>query len=187
MKWLLLIPILCLCSCATSPKTYAPPSPTKLQQSTQRVSKAVTAAHTHANQAKQKVQEATEIAHEVAKEAATVKTLPPTLLGHINDLEAKLDETRTSQSNLEADLVEADKAKTQVEQDKTEYFSAAQKLADAATIERDKRIKDETTLHWYRVHFFLGWIIFGTGVLACVVLAILKISGKLAGKMPLIL
>lgn len=35
-------------------------------------------------------------------------------------------------------------------------------------------------LNWYRLHFFLGWIIFGTGVIACIVLVFLKLTGRLS-------
>jgi chromosome segregation ATPase len=143
------------------------------------VSTAVTNAHQHAKEAQGKVVEASVLAKQVQTEAAALKDAPPTLVAKVNELEGKLNETTQSQTKLESDLQEADKAKAQVEKDKTDYFDSAQKLADAASQEREKRIKAESSLHWYRMHWWGAWIVFGLGILACIVLAVLKFTGKL--------
>lgn len=174
MKLLFLIPLLCLSACATRPHTYAPPNPGKLIQSTGRVSVAVDRAHQHAREAKTKVEEATTITGQVKEEAGKIKDVPPQLLERIDALESKLGEASAAQGSLEKDLQEADQAKKQVETDKTEYFAAAQKLADSASKERDQRITVEKKLSWYRWHFWLSWIVLGLGVVACIVFALIK-------------
>jgi hypothetical protein len=35
-------------------------------------------------------------------------------------------------------------------------------------------------LNWYRLHWWGAWIVFALGVIACIVLAILKVTGRLA-------
>lgn len=179
MKRLLLIPVLCLVSCATRPHTYAPPSSSKLKASTQRVFVAVNKAHVHANEAKTKVDEAAQIAKEVQKETAQLKDVPPSVLEGFANLELKLNETTQVQAQLESDLREADAAKAEVEKDKQAYFNSAQGLADSATQERESRIKAEKVASYYRWHFWLSWIVLGLGILACVFVAFLKFTGRL--------
>lgn len=169
-----------LTSCATRPHVYAPPNPSKLKASTTRVSVAVDRAHVHAREAKTKVDEASQIAKEVGEETRALQNVPVTLLQRQNDLERKLDESSLAQAALEKDLVEATLAKAQVEKDKTDYFAAAQKLADSASEERVQRVSVEKKLSWYRWHWFGSWIVLGLGVLAIIVLAFLKFTGRLA-------
>lgn len=169
-----------LCSCATKPFTYQPPSPAKLNQSTQDLSNAVNTAHGHAKQAQTNVSDASKKLKEVQTETLALKDVPPTLLEKIADLTNLLAAASTNQGLLEIDLTKADTAKAQVEKDKAEYFSDAQKLANTASQERDQRIKDEKALSWYRWHWWGAWIVTGLGVLAFVLLWILKIAGKLS-------
>lgn len=45
---------------------------------------------------------------------------------------------------------------------------------------KDKYASAVKKLWWYRIHWFLGWIVFIVGILAGVAIWILKITGKLA-------
>lgn len=40
--------------------------------------------------------------------------------------------------------------------------------------------KADTALNWYRLHWWGSWIMLGLGVLACLVVAFLKFTGRLA-------
>jgi len=49
----------------------------------------------------------------------------------------------------------------------------------------DKEVTDKLNaaskkLWWYRLRFWGAWIVFGLGVIACIVLAFLKVTGRLA-------
>lgn len=178
----LLSSVLCLSftSCATAPRTYQPPSPAKINASTARVAHAVDAAHASARSAQAKVNDARKRAKLAREEAAKVKDLPPIVTKAINDLGAELEDATKLQMELEIHLKEADTAKAQVEKDKADYFAQAQKLADAASDERTKRIADEKKLSWYRWHWYGSWIALGLGVVACLVFAFLKFTGRLA-------
>lgn len=44
---------------------------------------------------------------------------------------------------------------------------------------RDKYSVALKKLWWYRLHFFFGWVLFATGLLAGVAIWVLKITGKL--------
>lgn len=175
-----LIAVLFLCSCATAPRKYQPPDASKLKASTQKLSQEVDSAHAEARQAQASVSfAAAKLAH-IKSEVAKLKDVPLALTNEINDLEKNVTDAQGNQVRLDQHLTEADKAKTQVEKDKTEYFAGSQKLADQATAENAHRITAEQKLSWYRWHFFLGWIILGTGIAACIFVAFLKLTGKLA-------
>jgi hypothetical protein len=49
---------------------------------------------------------------------------------------------------------------------------------DASETARANKL--DKAVWWYRVHFWLTWIMFGLGLAACVLLVILKVTGKLA-------
>lgn len=178
---------LLLCSCATRPKTYLPPDSTKLKASTTRVSTAVAAAHASANKARATVSSASAMAKHAKTEVAKIKNVPAALVQEVSDLDVKLTEAQTQQTELENHLREADVARAQVEKDKNDYFNAAQSLANDATNERNARIKAEKSLSWYRWHWWGSWIALGLGIVACGVFAFLKFTGRLALKMPLLL
>ncbi len=59
----------------------------------------------------------------------------------------------------------------------------AQKLADNATDERNSRIKAEKNLSWYRWHWWGSWIVLGAGVIACIILAVIKWGAKWSAKL----
>lgn len=95
-------------------------------------------------------------------------------------LESQIKETETQELELE-------KRETYFEEQLTIYRADALKLASDASEERRLRVIDEKSLSWYRWHWWGSWIALGLGVLACVIVAILKFTGKLALKMPLLL
>lgn len=173
--------------CATRPHTYLPPDATKLKTSTTRVSTAVAAAHASANKARTTVSAASAMAKHAKTEVAKIKNVAAALVQEIADLDSKLTDAQAQQTELDNHLREADVARAQVEKDKADYFANAKKLADQATAENAARIKAERSLSWYRWHWYLGFIILGGGIILCIVIAILKFTGRLALKMPLLL
>lgn len=179
-----------LSSCAT---TFHAPNNAKLEASTKRLSAAVTKATNTAERARIHVEAARKAADKEAISSASVltqlddllKVLPPELKAKGDSLKAAVDQDQTDvgeivvhvdgaqkeHGQLAKDLFEASAAKLQVEIDKQEYYEKADKLAAIAT-------KDSKALAWYRRHFFLGWAIFISGIIACVVLALLKWGTK---------
>jgi signal transduction protein with GAF and PtsI domain len=93
---------------------------------------------------------------------------------------AKLDEAIGWNNRLEGHLRDAESARATLQKAQEEYVQKALKLADDASTERAARVKAENALHWYRWHWWGSWIALGLGVLACVVFALLKATGKLA-------
>jgi chromosome segregation ATPase len=169
-----------LSACATAHRTYLPPDASHLKASTARVSTAVDKAHNAARAAQTAVNNAQKTETAVQAEVRKLKAVPETVFTGLDNLEKQLHEAHAEQDNLEQSLREADVAKAEVERDKTAYFEAAQKLADEATAERDKRIADENKLHWYRVHWYGAWILLGGGIIACAIFALVK-TGIIAG------
>lgn len=189
-------------ACATAPRTYQAPDAGKMNTSRTRLSQAVTKAHSTAAAARAKVFEAQLSADKTAKLSGNVKVAladlekavpaaeKPQVLAALAQeedaevatasLRQELTEAVALHEQLNKELEEAETAKTQLEKDSQEYLVNAQKLAAAATAERDARIKDEKSLHWYRWHWWGSWIVLGLGVLACGLLAFLKFTGRLA-------
>lgn len=190
------ISALCLLlgACAT---TFHAPNNAKLEASTKRLSTAVTKATNTAERARTHVEAARKAADKEATSSASVltqlndllKVLPPELKAKgdalkaavdqdqadIGDIVLHVDGAQKEHGQLAKDLFEASAAKLQVEINKQEYYENADKLAAIAT-------KDSKALAWYRLHFFLGWAIFISGIIACVVLAILKWGTKWGAK-----
>lgn len=179
---------LSLGACATAPRHYQPPDPTKMNASRQRLGTAVTKSRATATKAKSQVGEAKKISASVnEKLTALKKKVPKELVPVVEEIEvaqkqqdAKLTETIETQTVLEGQLTEADNAKLQHEKDDLEYQGKAGTLADTATAERNARIKAEKALSWYRWHWWGSWIALGAGILACGVFAFLKFTGRLA-------
>lgn len=173
-----------LCSCASTPRHYQPPDPSRLKASTARVSKAVDDAHLNAKKAQAGVSDLVNRQNEIKAEISKLKDVPPTLLQKIKEQDAGLKDVQISQVVLEKNFTDADKAKADVEKDKTDYFGAAQKLANDAGADSQTKAdtinKQSKTIWWYRLHFFLGWIILITGIAACALVAFLKFTGRLA-------
>lgn len=187
--------LISLSSCATH---YLAPSNAKLEASTKRLSSAVTKATNTAERARTHVEAARKAADKEAVASASVltqldellKVLPPELKargdalkvaviedqGAIGEIVTHVDGAQREHGQLGKDLVEAHAAKLQVDVDKQEYYDAADKLAAKAT-------KESEALAWYRRHFFLGWAIFITGIVACIVLAIVKWGAKWTAKL----
>ncbi len=55
-----------------------------------------------------------------------------------------------------------------------------QKQTDKLNATQDKLDKTAKALWWYRLHWWGAWIVFGLGVVACILLAFLKFTGRLA-------
>lgn len=178
IRLLLILPLF-LVGCATQPKTYLPPSNAKLNTSTGKLSKEVESAHVSAKKAQKDVSQASTLVKHAKAEVAKIKNVPLAVTQEINDLQTQLDQAQKDQSELEQHLAEADQARAQVEKDKADYYEQAQKLADAATTERNDRIKAEGRLHWYRVHWILTWGLFALGLILSVVFFVAKFAGKL--------
>lgn len=174
--------------CATAPRHYLPPDATKMNASRQRLGQAVEKSRATASRAKSQVIEAQNLSSaRNEKLAALKKQVPKELVPAVEDIEAasqqqdaKLAEAVETQIVLESQLTEADNAKIQHEKDDLEYQGKAGGLADTATSERNARIKAENSLSWYRWHWFLSWIIAGIGVAVCILIAVLKFTGRLA-------
>ena len=182
-------------ACAT---TFHAPNNAKLEASTKRLSNAVVKATNTAERARGHVDAAKKAADKEAVVSASVlvqldqllKVLPPELKAKgdalkevvvadqvdIGKIVTHVDGAQTEHAQLTKDLAEATAAKQQVAIDKQQYYENADKLAATAT-------KDSKALAWYRLHFFLGWAIFISGIIACIVLAIVKWGAKWSGKL----
>lgn len=154
----LLASSLFLCSCATAPRTYRPPDSTRLKASTQRLSKAVDSSHASARKAQASVNESAKRLKEVKAETAKIKNLPASVVESISALAASITQAQTDQVLLEQHLTEADKAKAEVEQDKTDYFAAAGKLAADATNDNHRSLAVEAEVNKY---WGVGAILYG--------------------------
>lgn len=206
LRFLGLAVALSLSACAT---TFHAPNNAKLEASTKRLSSAVTKATNAvvkatntAGRAQAQVDAARKAADKEATASASVltqlddllKRLPPELKAKgdalkaaviedqvaIGDIVTHVDGAQKEQSQLNKDLADATAANTestaadaQVQVDKQEYYDNADKLAATAT-------KDSKALAWYRLHWYLGFIVLGAGVIICVIVAILKVTGRLA-------
>lgn len=187
--------LLCFSSCA---HVYHAPPNAKLEASTARLSNAVTKATNTAERARAHVDAARKAADKEATSSATVlsqlddllKVLPPELKAKGDSLKAAVvqdqsdigeivthvDGAKSEHTQLTKDLDEAASAKQQVAIDKQEYYADADKLAAQAT-------KDSKALAWYRLHWFLGWAIFISGIVACIILAVIKWGAKWSAKL----
>ena len=126
------------------------------------------------------------------KPTPTPRTRPPTVRALPADITAA-DITKTEQhrdqliNQLQADL-DAEKADhlkvSNALATATEQNATLQKQIDAQTAKLNQVQADldsaRKKLFWYRIHFFLGWVIFITGVIACIILFVLKVTGRLA-------
>lgn len=193
---------LALCSCATRHQTYIAPDPAKMNESasvlTGKVAKATdTAKKARAKVAdiktgtqkvsasiKQSEQDANDLYNVVPAQykpqVLSLESAIQTAQLDLNTLSTGEDEAETLHAQLAKELDDAKVAKEQLEKDQATYVSDAGKLANSATVERDKRIKDEQSLSWYRWHWWGSWIVLGIGVLVCILLAVAKLAGKLA-------
>lgn len=88
----------------------------------------------------------------------------------------------TNGDATERHLIATDAGVVKVEEAHKDYYADAQKLADKTTAINDKLVETETTLHWYRWHFWMSWIVLGGGVALTAVIIWLWKSGKLAAR-----
>jgi len=199
------IPVICCCfllgACVTTHKTYQPPSNAKVEASTKQVKTDIAAAHQLATDSRKSVVEA-------QKNADTLTVTSATLEGKATELEAavpdafkpamheivsgisemqategtltmNLAQSNTKNDALEAKLVQLETHESQLEQNQSEYYANAQKLANNATAEREFRIKAEDQLvkeKWIRILWKIGG---GFVVLVIIALVILYFTGNL--------
>jgi DNA repair exonuclease SbcCD ATPase subunit len=190
--------------CATKEQTYKPPDATKLRAAEQRYEKTITKARQLSVSAHKQTIEARDAAMQMTLIFSTVlanlgdllaKVPEPlrgsvqTIIDEVKDLQTRqgelitrLNQTTETQTQLEALFVQAERDKVSVLQSAEEYFTNAQGLADDATRENAAAVKAEKALSWYRWHWYLGWIIFVSGILMAIIIAVLKFTGRLALK-----
>jgi chromosome segregation ATPase len=199
----LVLTALILCSgCAHRAQKYAPPDATKMHASLKRLSAAVGSAKITAKKASDAVTAAKQSAAAEVPSIDSVsvrldslsKTVPVEFRGQIvliqHDIETlrsdhtalsdKVEEARHEHSTLEQQLDEANAAKDQHTTDQNAYEAKAVDMTARANKAEEGWAKDSKALLWYRVHWFLGFIILGAGIVICILVSILKFTGKLA-------
>lgn len=90
-----------------------------------------------------------------------------------------VDTAQKEQAAATGQLEQANAAKNEVEKLSPVYFGEVDKLATKANAAEAGWAKDSKNLQWYRIHFWLSWIIAGAGVLVCLLVAFLKFTGRL--------
>jgi chromosome segregation ATPase len=191
-----------LSGCAIHHKTYSAPDAAKVNASEKRLSDAVTKATDAAARAQSHIEAAQKAADRAAAESASVINLtgqlaiqvPEHLRSEVAELRTAVDAQQSAEGELSVQLAgaykdhgelrghleEANQAKAEALQARTEYQNEAGQLARRATEERDRRISAEKKLSWYRWHWWGSWIALGAGVIACGLFAFLKFTGRLA-------
>lgn len=177
--------------CATK---YSEPNPTKIVESTQKVKEGINKAHENSKKVTKAIATAQEAADAIALLSHTVIGKIEELLGLVPEqfraplLEIKTDviNLQTQQNLLAYSLSEAYKLQdlqettlvntklreAKLEKDQWDYQKEAQDLARIATSQSAK-------LAWYQRHWWGSWIALGTGVILCLLFAVLKFLGKL--------
>lgn len=92
------------------------------------------------------------------------------------NLEKEKQGHQEADASLETSVITLSRATTQI----IDLQKQVQAQTDKLNSTQDKLDKAAKALWWYRVHFFLGWIILGTGIAACIFFAFLKLTGRLA-------
>lgn len=202
MRLLLVIATGCiLSSCATQHKAYLPPSDAKVTASTKKVTEGAAKAHAAAREAKDHVEAAQKHADAIAVKSmdvqgkldviikiapaelqpalADVKSVILDMQSHEEELHAELAAAHAKQDELELHQTTLDIDIVQLKTNQTTYRTDAVELANNATAEREALIKVETTLSWYRWHWWGSWIALGAGVLLCAAWAVIKFGIKL--------
>lgn len=189
-----------LTSCATRPKTYAPPDATQVTATTKRLSDAVTKASETATRAERHVKQAQKANDQVAAESATVvnlvnelaKLVPPELAPKVDELKGAVDRQQVATGELTLHLSGAQSEHEQLTKDNLESWAAkialqvaqaryqadAKQIAQHATDERNARIAAEKQLSrekWARLFWKIGG---GFLVLGIIALFILWLAGK---------
>jgi hypothetical protein len=92
-------------------------------------------------------------------------------------------ENKTARASLTAagqKLEEATAERNETQAAAAAYIEATAKITANANASEVARAKDSKALLWYRLHWWLGWIVLIGGVLACITVAFLKFTGRLA-------
>lgn len=192
-----------IAGCATRPRTYQPPDSKKMDEARQKLSTDVEKASVSAKKVHEHVQAAQTSAGKVVKFSGAIEVKLGQLHGRVTAelrpavediqsdvtaikseegvLTGKLTDATTAEKELTVDLSQAQMDKDSLTKEAATYATNAQKLADNATAERDKRIDAEKKLSWYRWHSWLMKIATGLIILLIVVVAFLWFTGRLAG------
>lgn len=188
--------------CAHTARHFDAPDSTKLQAESRKLSAAVVASREAVKVASAAVAD-TKTSHDAERaetEAIAPKLdalllqAPEALKPEIQALQADLEALRASQSFTDTKLAdaqaaqatatgkleEATAAKNEVEKLGPAYISDVGSLAETANASEQGWAKDSKSLQWYRLHFWLSWIIAGLGVAACGLVAFLKFTGRLS-------
>jgi hypothetical protein len=190
-----------LSSCVTRPKIYKAPDPTRVIETTKRLSAAIDRANATTARAETKLQEAQASEDRVAGHSASVLQLlrelkpniPAELMPKFVELENSADaqiaeegilSTATAGARGEVAQLKQDQAgivkeKGQLMVDQATHFIEDRQLAAAATYERNARIAAEKKLVQQKI-FRILWTVGGSFAALLVVVAIgLAICGKL--------
>lgn len=165
--WLagLSLALLSTTGCVSSPKTYKPPNDAKVRAATKDLTVKVTKARDTAASAKK----ATEDAKAILDQSACAKDAP---------LQAKVAEAISFNTQLQDELLAAEKSRATLQNEVDGYASGAAQLAMDATTERNQKIEVQKKLLWYRTRFFGAWIVLGLAVLAWILFGVLKVGIK---------
>jgi len=147
------------------------------------LSEQVAKAHETAREAQKSVGTAKVMAGKAQSGLQEIKDVPPEMILVVANLVGELNQAQSIQMTLDKQLQEADKQDAEARRQISDYIGAAGSLAAQATRENEARIKAEKSLSWYRWHWWGSWIVFGLGVLAVLILAFLKFTGKLVTKL----
>lgn len=193
---------LAMSGCATQKKTYEAPDAAHMHESELKLRESVAEASASAKHSHELVQDARASITKVSAFTASLKTRLELLRKHVHAelrpevvaaqveltqqeteeafLTGRLADAEKMDAILQTQLKQAEADRDQLQKDQGAYVEDAGKLANAATGERDKRIADETKLHWYRMHWWLSWIVLVSGAIVCALVAFLKFTGRLA-------
>lgn len=186
--------------CATKRQKFNAPDPAKVIEATRRVKVSQKAAHDAHKKERESVKAAQANADSLSlasfgaitdldalAKIAPLELQPPIAVIHL-DVEKMQEIELLLASNLaaawthgdetEKHLIATDANVVNLEVEHVNYYSNAQKLADKTTAINDKLVDTETTLHWYRWHFWMSWIVLGAGVAIAITIFILWKAGK---------
>lgn len=202
MKYLALLICIAFIGCSHVAKHYDAPNSAPLRSAAGKLGQKVTEATATAARASDAIAAAASssesetaiIEYLKPKLGDLLKTAPEAMRPEIEalqtkvaDLDAAHQETdahiaagRTEQATLGAELADATAAKNDVEKLSPAYFDEVDKQTDKLNRDEVAWSKDSKALTWYRVHWFIGWIVLILGIAGCAILAFLKFTGRLA-------
>jgi len=185
---LLILTALSMIGCAHQARHFDAPNSSAMRGSNARLGAAVVSAKAAAQSAsEQTAQQKAQIATVAPKLATLFRVAPPELRPVIANIQADVAEMQDRQSAIEQhqtellkQLEEAETARVQHDTDQAKYIADAAKITDQLNASEAAWAKDAKALQYYRVHWFIGWIVLLGGVAACCLLAFLKFTGRVA-------